>query len=613
VDSAETLVPAAEPAALSGWARPFSSPALRAYAAVSVLSLLISLYLTWHLPGGFGQRMIAGNPDDVRLFEWYLVHGPWAVFHGHDPLLFATMNAPAGVNGMWNTPLLVPALIIYPVTVLAGPLAAYNTLFVLGLAAGPVCAFALLRRFVARTWAAAVGGLVFGFSPAVLAAGLGHLDLVLIGLLPVILLLVLDLATGRRSALGGGLALGLAAAAQLFISEEILFQAGLVVVVCGALLLLTAPGTVTRAGLARLARGGAAAAVVFLIICAGPLWLQLAGPLHQHGSPFTLSFFEADLRGFIEPSHRFWLSTPGSSAFAAHYGGGPAEYLAYLGVPLLLAALLTGLLRITELWPRLLLGTGLVFALFSLGSPLLVNGRLTAVRLPWGTAEHWPIFGSALPDRFAFVIALAAGGLLALGLDWLCCPGGATPRTPRSPLRAEAGGAGRPGGPRRAFAVALVVVCLAPLAARPYAVTPVSQVPAFFADSTRWLPAGRTVVVLPFPSATQTQPLAWQAAADMAFQMPGGYFIGPAPGGQAFMGGPGPAPTADTFIQIQQRMAAPRVTAALRAQFGRDMAYWRASAIVAGPGTRPALVRFVEQLTGQPPARAGGVLLWRQP
>ncbi len=591
MDSADTLVPAAEPAALSRWARR-ATPELRAYAALSAVSLLISLYLTWHLLGGFGQRMIAGNPDDVRLFEWYLVHGPWAVAHGHDPLLFATMNAPAGVNGMWNTPLLVPALIMTPVTWLAGPLAGYNTLFVLGLAAGPVGAFALLRRFVASPWAAAVGGLVFGFSPAVLAAGLGHLDLVLIGLLPVILMLVHDLATGRRGPLAGGLALGLAAAGQLFISEEILFQAGLVVVACGALLLLTAPGTVTRAGLARLARGGAVAAVMFLVVCAGPLWLQLAGPLHQHGSPFTLSFFEADLRGFIEPSHRFWLSTPGSAAFAAHYGGGPAEYLAYLGLPLLLAALLTGLLRITELYPRLLLGTGLIFALFSLGSPLLVNGRLTAVRLPWGIAEHWPIFGSALPDRFAFVVALAAAGLLALALDWLLAHGG----------RARWG-----------MAAALAAVCLAPLAPRPYPVTPASTIPFFFNATARWLPAGRTVVVLPFPTATQTQPLAWQAAAKMSFQMPGGYFIGPAPGGQAFMGGPGPVPTASTFIQIQQGTPAPRVTPALRAQFGRDMAYWRASAIVAGPGARAALVRFVQQLTGRAPVRAGGVLLWRQP
>ncbi|MGP8000465.1 MAG: hypothetical protein ACLPKI_24555 [Streptosporangiaceae bacterium] len=592
MDSPDTLAVAAAPAAGGRWARRASDPALRAYAAVSAVSLLISLYLGWHLLGGFGHRMIAGNPDDVRLFTWYLRHGPWAVWHGQDPLLFATMNAPAGVNGMWNTPLLGPALIVAPVTWLAGPLAAYNTLFVLGLAAGPVCAFALLRRFACSDWAAAAGGLVFGFSPAVLAAGLGHLDLVLIGLMPVMLLLAGDLATGLRAPLGGGLALGLTAAAQLFISEEILFQTALVLVTCGVLVLLTAPRLITRAALGRLARGGAVAAGVFLVVCAGPLWLQLFGPLHQHGSPFTLSFFEADLRGFIVPSHRFWVSTPDSSAFAAHYRGGPAEYLAYLGVPLLLAAVATGLLRIADVRARLLLGTGLVFALFSLGSPLLLNGRLTGAGLPWGIAEHWPVFGSALPGRFAFVVALAAGGLLAMGLDWLL------------------GHGGRAG---QVLAGVAAVACLAPLAARPYPVTPASPIPSFFNASTRWLPAGRTVVVLPYPTATQTQPLAWQAAADMAFQMPGGYFIGPGPGGQAYMEGPGPAPTASTFIEIGQGAAVPAVTPAVRAQFRRDMAYWRASAIVAGPGASPALVSFVRRLTGRAPTRAGGVLLWRQP
>src|SRR5215468_8515669 len=69
------------------------------------------------------SRMIAGNPDDIRLFTWYLQHGPWSVAHGRNPLYFATMNAPAGVNGMWNTSLLLPALLLAPVTALAGPLA----------------------------------------------------------------------------------------------------------------------------------------------------------------------------------------------------------------------------------------------------------------------------------------------------------------------------------------------------------------------------------------------------------------------------------------------------------------------------------------------------------
>jgi hypothetical protein len=512
------------------------------------------------------------------------------VLHGRNPLYYATMNAPAGVNGMWNNSLPLPGLLLAPVTALFGPLASYNVLFILGLAAGPVCALPLFRRFVRSGWAAAVGATIFGFSPAVLAAGIGHINLVLTELMSLMLVLVYDLAAGRREVLTGGVLLGLAAAAQLFTSEETLFQTGLAAAVAGAVVLVTEPRRVNAAALVRTARGLGVALCVFLAICAGPLWLQLWGPLHQHGSPFTLGYYEADLRGFYVPSHMFWVSSPGSSAFAASYGGGPAEYMAYLGVPLLLTTLLVGAARIADRNARMLLGTGLIFALFSLGGTLLVNGHQTGVHLPWGAVENWPLFGAALPDRFALVVALAAAGLLAIGLDWLITTGWVTALL---------------------LGVALAVVCVVPLLPRPYGTTPAPAVPAFFNDTQRWIRAGSTVLVLPYPTGTQTQPIAWQDEADMAFQMPGGYFMGPAPGGQAYVGGPGPLPLAATMIQIQQGKAAPAVTPALRAQLRQDLDYWGASAVVAGPGTRAALTTFVQALLLRPPTHAGGVLLWR--
>ena len=329
------------------------NPEISAYLVLALISLGFSLYLSWHLLGGLPSRMIAGNTADIRLFTWYLENDSVSVLHGRDPLLFTTMNAPAGVNGMWNTSILLPALVMTPVTLLAGPLAAYNVLFVLALATGPLCAFPLLRRVTGSRVAAGLGALVFGFSPAVIAAGLGHINLVLTGLMPITLLLAYDLASGRRDPVNGGAALGLAAAGLLFTSEELLFQTALVVVVAGALVLVTQPRIVTMAALRRVARGSLVASGVFLLICAWPLWLQFWGPLHQHGSPFTLSFFEADLRGFYVPSRLQWLTTPGSSAFAASYGGGAPEYLAYLGIPLLIVALLTGLARITDPRARL--------------------------------------------------------------------------------------------------------------------------------------------------------------------------------------------------------------------------------------------------------------------
>ena len=557
---------------------------------LGLISLLFSLYLTWHLLGDLPNRMVAGNPADIRLFTWYLEQDSQSVLHGHDPLFFTTMNAPAGVNAMWNTSLLLPALVMTPVTLLAGPLAAYNVLFVLALATGPLCAFPLLRRFTGSVPAAGLGALVFGFSPAVLASGIGHINLVLTGLMPITLLLADDVATGRRAPWPGGAAMGLAMAAQLFTSEELLFQTGLVLLVAGVLLLVTQPRAVTAAALGRVGRGSAAALGVFGFVSAGALWLQFWGPLHEYGSPFSLGYYETDLRAFYVPSGMLWLTTKGSAAFAASYVPGAPEYLAYLGIPLLVAAPIVGITRIGDLRTRLLLGVGVVFALFSLGGTLLDNGRNTAIRLPWGAVQGWPVFGSALPDRFAVVVALAAAGLLAVGVGWLL-------------------GTGRPGA--RILAVLLAAACVLPLLPRPYPATAADPIPPFFPAAARWLGPGSTVLVLPYPTDMQTAPLVWQAAAHMAFRMPGGYFIGPAAGGHAYVGGPVPTATATTLTRIQLGLPAPRVTAALRASFWQDMSYWGARDIVAGPGARAALIRFITQVVQRPPLRTGGVLLWR--
>ena len=62
-----------------------------------------------------------------------------------------------------------------------------------------------------------------------------------------------SVATGTRE--DQRAVLGLAAAAQLFTSEEILFQAGLAALVAGALVLATQPWRASAPGLARAAGG----------------------------------------------------------------------------------------------------------------------------------------------------------------------------------------------------------------------------------------------------------------------------------------------------------------------------------------------------------------------
>ena len=82
--------------------------------------------------------------------------------------------------------------------------------------------FYVLRRWAVSTAAAALGGAVYGFSPAVLHSAIGHYDLQFAVLPPLMIHLVLRLAVGRGGTVRGGLWLGLLVTAQLFITEEIL-------------------------------------------------------------------------------------------------------------------------------------------------------------------------------------------------------------------------------------------------------------------------------------------------------------------------------------------------------------------------------------------------------
>ena len=66
--------------------------------------------------------------------------------------------------------------------------------------------------------------------------------------------------------------------------------------------------------------------------------MQFFGPLTQSGSAFLPDFFKNDVTSFVTPSGHLLFHTAGSAAAAARYQGGAAEYLAYLGWPLIAAA-----------------------------------------------------------------------------------------------------------------------------------------------------------------------------------------------------------------------------------------------------------------------------------
>jgi hypothetical protein len=97
----------------------------------------------------------------------------------------------------------------------------------------------------------------------------------------------------------------------------------------------------------------------------------------------------------------------------------------------------------------------------------------------------------------------------------------------------------------------------------------------------------------------------------MAFAMPGGYFIGPADTGHAYVGGQ-PTQTGALLRAVAVDGHVRPLTPEIQAAFAGDVRYWRACAAVLGPAPHADALRAqAEALTGRPPESVDGVLLWR--
>jgi hypothetical protein len=198
----------------------------RALRSPALGTLLVFLVLAfWHFRSTWAapREATIGGHGDPWLFVWFLKWDQLALAQAHSPLLSHDLNVPAGVNLMWNTSVILPGVLFAGVTATLGPVFTYNLLVTLALPLSAWAAYLVFRRYVTNQLAAGVGGLVYGFSPYMLAHAMGHLHLIL-AITPPLMLALLDeiLVRQRASALWLGVALGALAAAQLLTAEELL-------------------------------------------------------------------------------------------------------------------------------------------------------------------------------------------------------------------------------------------------------------------------------------------------------------------------------------------------------------------------------------------------------
>ena len=532
-------------------------------------------------------RTLGGGVGDPGIFIWSLRWTPFAIGRHISPLFSDYLNYPDGINLMWNTWVPLPGLLLSPVTLAFGPVLSFNLLVTLGYGLSAWSAYLAIRRSVPNHAAAAVGGLVYGFSPAMVGHS-HHLNLLLIFLLPWLLILVDEIVVRQdRSPVWLGVALGLAGAAQVLISIE-LFAGALLV---GGLLLVALVAMQAPLPLRRVRYAGVAFAVglvTFGALVAVPLKEQVAGQGRVHGDITEEVRGSSDLLAVVTPS-RLSAIAPDAAIRRGDRFAGSKE--AYLGIPLMLVVVV---LLVVHRGP--VVGIGAVMLLvcmaLSLGERLRVGGHSTPLRLLWSAFESLPLLRNIVPARFALFTALFAGLLVAVALDALWWGGG---------------------WGRRARAGATTLVVLASLApAAPLQSVPVVATPRFFTTSAETaLPRDEVALVLPFPQKGRAnRAMLWQTEAGMRLEMPGGYFVAQGPDGAAVREAP-PSSTSLTLLGIQRGGRPPQLTAALRRAIAQDFARWRVRSVVLGPmPNRRTMAGFLSDLLGRAPERVAGVELW---
>ncbi|MEU8208459.1 hypothetical protein AB0B85_04565 [Micromonospora sp. NPDC049044] len=558
----------------------------------------------WPDPAG---RTLALNPEDQTLYEWFLAVDARALLGDFD-LLTDRLNAPDGVNLMANTTVIALGVVVAPVTLLLGAPVSFALLAAANLAGTAVAWYLLLHRMLrARRLAAALGAGLCGFGPGMVSQTNSHLHMTAQWLVPVIVWLVVRLlraadpgpvtpdqsgpvrpeSPDRRRMVTSAVGLAGAVSAQVFIGEEVLFLAALTLLVM-AIGYAVADRDLARRALPGFAGGLAIAAGLALLVLGYPLWFQFAGPQGVADGMFTPAYFSADLSSWWAVSP---LSVAGSDE-AARLTTGPAEYNTFLGWPLLLVTVACAIWAGRRRLVFACVVAGLVMGALSLGPEVVLGGTKTALPGPYALVGGLPVVDGALPMRFALALLPIVATLLVLAVD----------RALRSTGRA-----------RRLVPLA-VGAALLPIFPTPLPTADRPAVPEFVTGG-HWrqcVPPGGVLVPVPLPTPKEPGPMRWATAADAAFSLPEGFFIGPyGRGGTAAMG-TFKQPTSALLADVARRGDQPAIGDEQRRQAARDADFWGASCVALADDAPHAesLRATLEQLYG-PATRIADAWTWR--
>ncbi len=488
--------------------------------AVVLGYLVLGLAAFWPVLPWTSDRLF-GSASDSVLAMWFLAWVPHALAHGLNPLFSDAILVPHGVDLAQNTEAPFLGLLTTPLALFLGPIARANVMMILAMPASATAAFIVLRRWGVWPVAAAVGGLIYGFSPYAVGQSLGHLVLMFLPIPPFIALTMASILRRQGAPVRLGIQLGLLVVAQFLTEPEVMTSVAIVTawaVVCVAVRYRAHVREAARA----VSESLAIAVGVAAVLLAYPIWMMFAGPQHYTGTAQAVDNpYYNDVMSLLAPGplQRVHLGI--------HFAGVPlsnaSEAGGYIGIPLLLAAAVLAWRsrRSARMQLAVVVWAGAV--VLSLGPHLSVGGHRTGIPLPFLVLQHLPLLNNLLPVRISMETAACLGAIVAFGIDDV--------RRGAAHVHRHHRGSSRQGtlvGGTVAFVV-LAVVVVTQLPTWPNPSQPALGLPAVVSDA---IPPGNPVTIsYPIASPLFAEPMVWQVDAGYRFRLVGGYSEHPDPSG----------------------------------------------------------------------------------
>ena len=488
--------------------RVFSWKALPSWMMALILYLALALVTIGRYAIQAPRTVCACSPStDPASYMWALSWWPHALLHGLNPFVSHYLWAPTGVNVAQGAMIPTVAILMAPITALAGPVFSYNVLAICGPALAAFTAYLLCRRLVGRELPALVGGYLFGFSSYQFAHLLGHLNLVLVFLIPVMVLVPLRRAAGEMSRRSFMAAMAALLVLQAGLSTELLAECvffGAVVLVAAWLL---GPRSMRRS-VTQLAGEIVGSGLVAAIAISPFFYYALFSGGSPQSSPSFPNVYSLDFLNLWFPTTITWLGGHDFYLLGLTFEkGNGSEANGYFGA-ILIVLFLMWILGRRRSSDRIFVGIVAIVAAVSLisalGPHLHIAGYQT-ITLPFSWFQHLPLVNNIAPGRTVLFTSLAlsvgvaaylAGREKRVVVGWL--------------------------------AILLGIAMVLPDINKTFYGTPVNDPPLFStALHKRYLRHDETVLVLPF--ALNDVSMLWQAEDGFSFFLPEGYVSGTIP------------------------------------------------------------------------------------